>query len=235
MRALTPQEIVRVWEAGLTMHALDRALALLRPVLPELDGSALAALPLGRRDAELLALREETFGREVTAGVDCPSCSDRLEFVTTTAALRTPAPPAASALHVLEHDGATIEFRLPDSRDLAVVARAGDADTAARLLLARCVVRGDASAAATREALAHRMLELDPQAEILVELSCPSCAHQWQASVDIGAFLWSEVAGEARRLLQQVHVLASAYGWGEDQVLALGSARRRFYLQLAGG
>src|SRR5438874_158732 len=84
---------------------------------------------------------------------------------------------AGSAMHALDPDGATIEFRLPDSRDLALAARAADAEAAAGVLLARCVLRGDMSAAAAREALAQRMLEVDPQAETLVDLTCPSCAH----------------------------------------------------------
>jgi hypothetical protein len=38
----------------------------------------------------------------------------------------------------------------------------------------------------------------------------------------------------ARRLLYDVHALASAYGWSEDEVLAVSPARRRCYLEMAG-
>ena len=44
------------------------------------------------------------------------------------------------------------------------------------------------------------------------------------------AFLWDEVDVRARRLLDEVHALAGAYGWSEQRILALSEARRRAYL-----
>ena len=51
---------------------------------------------------------------------------------------------------------------------------------------------------------------------------------------DIGAFFWSEIDAWAGRILQQVHVLASAYGWSERDVLALSPVRRQLYLGMVG-
>ncbi len=34
----------------------------------------------------------------------------------------------------------------------------------------------------------------------------------------------------AKRLLSEVHALASAYGWSEREILGLSVARREFYL-----
>jgi hypothetical protein len=63
-------------------------------------------------------------------------------------------------------------------------------------------------------------------------LTCPQCAHQWQAPLDIVSFLWSEVHAWAIRLLREIHELASAYGWSEAEILALSPWRRRAYLEL---
>ena len=38
----------------------------------------------------------------------------------------------------------------------------------------------------------------------------------------------------ARRLLPEVHALASSYGWSEKEILALSPARRRSYIALLG-
>jgi hypothetical protein len=87
--------------------------------------------------------------------------------------------------------------------------------------------------ATVRDALARRMGELDPQADVHTRVVCPECAHAWQAVFDIVSFLWAELDGWAQRFLRDVHVLASAYGWREDDVLALSPWRRQIYLQLA--
>jgi hypothetical protein len=42
--------------------------------------------------------------------------------------------------------------------------------------------------------------------------------------------VWREFAALARRLEDEVHVLASAYGWTESEILALPDSRRRRYV-----
>lgn len=230
MRSLTSLEIVRVWEAGVSLHGLDRALLMLQAAEPERDGESLAALSIGARDAQLIALRERMFGRELAMQARCPACGDELELAVTTDELRAGVS-TGQAPFSFEYAGVTLVFRLPDSRDLAAAAQADDG---ASELARRCLVRGEANDANAIEALAQAILDADPQAEVLIDLACPACAHIWQSTLDPGAFVWSELAAEARRLLQQVHVLASAYGWSEEAVLRLGPARRRVYLQMAG-
>ena len=88
--------------------------------------------------------------------------------------------------------------------------------------------------APVRAEVARRMSELDPQAEIALRLGCPCCAQDWTILFDVAEHLWQEVDAWARRLLSEVHVLASFYGWSEAEVLALPPRRRRFYLEAVG-
>jgi hypothetical protein len=81
-------------------------------------------------------------------------------------------------------------------------------------------------------ALAAEMAARDPQAEILLDLTCPACGTPWQALFDVAAFFWAEVAAEAKRLLREVDALARAYGWREADILALSPRRRQAYLEL---
>jgi hypothetical protein len=46
------------------------------------------------------------------------------------------------------------------------------------------------------------------------------------------AFFWEEIDVWAERTLSDVHRLASAYGWSESDILALGPRRRQRYLAL---
>ena len=72
----------------------------------------------------------------------------------------------------------------------------------------------------------------DPMAETILSLDCPACGYAWEETIDIATFLWSEVEARAKRLLVEVHTLASAYGWSEQEILSLSEPRRSVYLQM---
>jgi hypothetical protein len=81
-------------------------------------------------------------------------------------------------------------------------------------------------------AIAQRLAEADAGAEMQLALACPNCRHAWQTPFDIVSYLWAEIEAWARRLLDEVHVLASAYSWPEREILGLTPWRRRAYLEL---
>ncbi|HEV7822061.1 MAG TPA: hypothetical protein VGO84_12850, partial [Burkholderiales bacterium] len=74
------QALIGCWEHGRTRHPLDRALLLHAAAAPDADPDTLADRPLGERNAALLRLRQRVFGDAVKSCVDCPACSERLEF-----------------------------------------------------------------------------------------------------------------------------------------------------------
>ncbi|MEU9120275.1 hypothetical protein AB0C96_10500 [Streptomyces sp. NPDC048506] len=74
--------------------------------------------------------------------------------------------------------------------------------------------------------------EADPAAELTLHIACPECGATTPAELDIAAYLWTELDAWARDVLLDVHLLASAYGWSEPQILALSPLRRRYYLEL---
>ena len=43
--------------------------------------------------------------------------------------------------------------------------------------------------------------------------------------------LWSETSHLAQRMLNDVHLLADAYGWPEASILAMSAQRRQFYIE----
>jgi hypothetical protein len=134
-------------------------------------------------------------------------------------------------------------FRLPTSRDLARIAvQAGERDAAPQLLNLCLVGReaaegledtGPAKAWSEEELelIGSRLAQADPLAEILLDFQCPACQESFEEALDLASFFWSELEGRARRLLLDVHALASAYGWSEAEILALSQPRRNFYLR----
>jgi len=243
MRPLSAQEVIEVWEAGENQHLVDRALTLLVAACPEQTRDELAALSVGRRDASLLTLRARTFGPRLKSFIECPRCSERLEFELAVSDLLVVDPEVLEAEYELLAGDLRMHFRLPDSRDLAALLDCRDVEAAYEMLVQRCVQRAtsDGSPVDCSELpaeaitkLAGRMAECDPQADVLLDLRCLECDHEWRAPFDIAVFFWSELASRARRLLDEVHSLALAYGWREGDVLSMSARRRKHYLEMVG-
>ena len=236
MRVPSEAQLLALWEQGLRRHPVDRALLLCAWARPDIAGAGLAALPLGAVNAALLRLREACFGAGIEAYVDCPRCGERLGLVLDARELLAG---AAEGDGRADLELAGLRFRVPCSRDLAVVAgTAGDGEAAAhRLLELCCLEAGNLPSGQLVELLAEvepGLAALDPAADISLALACESCGHGWAADFDIGALLWEEIEARARGLLAEIHGLARAYGWTEPEILALSPERRATYLELAG-
>jgi hypothetical protein len=72
-------------------------------------------------------------------------------------------------------------------------------------------------------------------ADIELNFDCAACGHGWLDYLDIGTFFWEEFDRQAHRILNDVHRLAWAYGWDEQRILAMSSARRAAYLERCDG
>ena len=241
MRALSPADCLTLWESGRSLHPLDQGLLAVHTAFPDARREPLADWPLGRRNRALAELRCACFGRWLRGWTACEQCHENLEFeVDGNALSETGATHPDPFVHV---DGRS--FRLPTSRDLSRLVGERDPSSAARKLLELCLAadsqdHSDTEETATDpvwteaqiEAVGERMAQADPLAEILLDFECPMCGSSFQQSLDLATFLWSELEGRAKRLLLDVHTLASAYGWSETEILALSTARREFYLEM---
>jgi hypothetical protein len=233
-------DLLAIWEQGEGERTAGRALALLAGAAAGPDGVDPGAVPVGRRDASLIALRESLFGSRFTGVTSCPACGEEIELTFDASEVRRSEAGAGGTFH-LGAAGYEVTFRLPTAADLLAIEKTGALDSARAQLFARCLAGAlydgqPVPAAAVPdqviEAVAARMAELDPQADVAFDLDCPSCAHGWREPFDVVTFLWSEVAAWARRLLADVHALASAYGWSESEILRLTPVRRNAYLEM---
>ncbi|MFT3815305.1 MAG: hypothetical protein QM740_18335 [Acidovorax sp.] len=237
MRVLDAAELLSLWERGTPRHALDRAVLLAAAARPDWPADAIADLPLGAIGASLLRLRAANFGPRMDAHADCRHCGERLAFALDVAELLRDAPPeeaTGGTAHVAEIAG--LRIRAPSLRDLAAVADLAPED-AADALLARCMLAGQPVAmdAATRAQVDEALEALDPLADLAFTLNCVGCGQEDMVQLDTAALLWDEISARAGALLQEVHRLASSYGWSEKQILALSPARRAHYLALVEG
>jgi T4 bacteriophage base plate protein len=241
MRSLSAHHILQVWEIGQSQHPVDRALTLLSFACPDQTVTQLASFSIGQRDACLLTLREMTFGSQMNSFAECPQCHERLEFTINVADIRIPVVEPQVQEYSLTVEGLELQFRLPNSWDLATIVNFQEVNAASSQLIECCLLQAsrDGVTVAYKELpseaiakLASQIAEYDPQAEILLDLNCPACNHCWQVLFDIVAFFWTEISTQAKRLLYEVHQLARVYGWREADILSMSAMRRQFYLDL---
>jgi hypothetical protein len=238
-----PRTLLDVWESGLSQQPQHKILTILEAFLEGCSRSDIAAMPVGRRDSALLDLREQMFGPVLATVVKCPDCGERLEADVAVADIRAPAANDLGKVRTFSADGHRIAFRLPKVDDLIAIPADSAVAEARALLLRRCVIEAYDEAGRAIEphelpepvvrGLSARMASLDPQADISLSLKCPACSVVFAALLDVASFLLSDLHMWAQRMLREVHALASAYGWGEEEILALSPARRRIYVEMA--
>jgi hypothetical protein len=240
---LTGQTLLDAWEEACAAEPAARPLVLLSAAEPGRSWDALAAEPLGRRDARLGTLREAMAGAMLDATTACPECGEVVEVHFDGRAVWAAGGGAVGSAEVgvtaeveVAVEAGTVVCRAPSTADLLAAAHGPDPE---RALFERCIVASPVEPAAlspqARAAVEAALADADPGADMELSLSCPTCLAAWSAPFDLAAFVWAEVEHAARCTLAEVDVLARAYGWREPDVLALSPWRRRRYLELARG
>lgn len=211
---------------------------------PEVPPDQLVNLSIGQRDGLLLSLREQIFGSQLVSQAVCPKCGDRLELMFSVSDIRAAAEIEPAPVLLIKVEDYEVQYRLPTSLDLGAVAGQSDLTRMQQQLLNRCLISAHYKDEALEmselptgivSTVLEEMAQADPQADVQLALSCPACNHQWQATFDVVSFFWTEIHAWARRLLREVHTLASAYSWSEAEILAMSPQRRQLYLEMIGG
>lgn len=238
MTSLSHSRLLGIWEQAALQPPARRAFCLLAGVCD--DAQIVAALSVGERDRRLFLLRRELFGEQIEGLTECPKCRSRVEVRFGISEIAGDASPAAGPVPLVA-DGYEIRWRLPTCGDLAELADETAPDRIRERLLERCLlaVRREREEVSLRECpnsaiegVFAAMAMADPLGDIRLDLGCPECGTTWKSAFDIGAYLWRELDVWARRLLRDVHCLASAFGWSERDILAMSSGRRQMYLDL---
>jgi hypothetical protein len=232
--------LLQVWEQGAARGAATRALLLLSAALPQHSRESLGEITIGARDAHLLTLRRAVFGQDLHCLAKCPACGEHGELYFSVDDIRADFAPHGET-HRVESCGYSVQFRMPHSADMIALASEPDCKVAVERLLARCVldvtheseqVKTSCLPANVVASIELRMSEIDPQADVEIDITCPGCGIRTRTPFDIVKHLWVELDHWVRTVFREIHAIACAYGWTEGEILALGQTRRRAYLDL---
>jgi hypothetical protein len=225
---LAAGNLLEIWEQSRDCSAVHRNLHLLAAALPDHDRDALARFDLALRDWHLLRLYAEWFGSWLDGYIDCPSCGERLEIRLDAKVIGAECP--AAPVPYVSRDGR--RFRLPNSADLIAIAGVRDSEAAARQLFERtCLDRAtDAHDPTLYDEVDEGLEALASDRTVRIDVSCELCGHGSSHALTPAEFLWTAIATRATTLMDDIHRLASSYGWSERDILEMSEVRRRAYV-----
>jgi hypothetical protein len=254
LRSPNSDDEVFLLETGESLHPAQRTTALLArcltrlgPLSPVTTQTA-ASLTAGDREALLLHLRRLIVGERLQSVLDCPNpdCGEKMDLDLRVSDLLLPPYSHAQERYettITENDSNyRVRFHPPTGahqEEAASLARS-DPQAAADLLLRLCVERvatEDGQSVETLpplviERLPTIMGESDPQAELMLNLTCPVCNHDFSALFDTATYLFQELHIRARHLYGEVHLLAFYYHWSEAEIVGMTARKRHLYLDL---
>lgn len=232
------QEILMLWEHGSDRSALSRTMALCSAANPEATWEELEHRPLGLCHLDLLRLRRRLFGATMLSYADCEECGAGNDVHVSVDSLMLEAHPRPRTVELGDYE---LELRPLTYSDVALALQqpvGEQRDWLARRAVVEALRDGNGTDPSelppeALELVSKACDELDPMASIELVLACAECGHRWSAPLDVADYLWHEVQNHARRQLDEIALLARAFGWTEREVLSLRPARRRAYVERA--
>jgi hypothetical protein len=237
-RSASDAALLDVLDRGDGLSPPERAILLAHAADLNIDAGILS---LGARNRLILGLHRELFGPTIEAYDTCRHCRAATSFEVSCAALDQFGARRGEDeidLRVGEYD---VVCRPPTGADLVNAASATGTPSAKDVLIESTILRArrggepvsvNALPPDVVSEVGRAVAEADPLAELALTVTCEACGCSWDTVLDIPDFVWQELRDWGRRLLWEVHVLATAYGWPEGEILTVPPRRRRVYLGL---
>jgi len=226
MAAPSATDLIAAWDPASRAPPHRR----LSTLLASCEGAdAVAADTLGMRNQRLLRLHRDLVGGALEARVTCAHCATESEFELPAEAILAAPPPAPDARVRVRYGGRTVTVRLPRIADIETLS----APDLRRAIIERCRTgTGGPVPADLAKKLGRKFEALDPAANIVVNIACSGCTRPIAASVDLARFVARDLDRVLDSLLRDLDVIASAYGWSEQAILAMPPQRRRRYVAM---
>lgn len=204
------------------------------------DLDTLWALSLAERVGALVRIVHEAIGGDnIVLLLRCSACSEALELEV----------PCKWLLEEAEHGhreseaeitlgvSRTVRVRRPtgaDQRKWQARMYADEEEAADSIVHSLIVQTSDTQPELSDDDIQHiaeQMAAFDPLPALQIATVCPACETEVTVPVDLEAHLLARLRECQHALLAQIHLLAAAYGWHEEEVLAIPAHRRKEYLR----
>ena len=215
------------------------AVRLLDALLVDLPGAAVVSggaseLIAHDRDRLLASVYVRNFGLTVESTVNCTACDEAFDLSFNLKELEDDIVSDGAEIEA-EEDGSFrlpsgLQFRLPRGED-EISVQALPIDEAAAALLRKCLADGG-KLNGEGEELQLAMEAIAPVMDLALSASCPECGHIENMQFDLQHYLLTLLLQARERLLHEIHRLATAYGWGLNEILGLPRSQRQLLVRL---
>lgn len=199
-------------------------------------------LPVGDRIALILQLRKITFGSILHCTIQCPNCTNTLSIDLQVDSLLQHPNPNPQTTYPLKLENYSITLRPLNGSDLEALTLNQTPPTLvavnlAEKLLRSCILSSDPALpellnSQFQEQLSLTLSQIDNQADLTLNITCPCCNKIFQTSLDVEDFFFQEVASRYPQLEREIHWIALHYHWSEKNILSLASSKRKRYVEL---
>lgn len=222
--------------AARTTELLDRVATLADGSASNSNRELVRQLTVGDRVALMLHLRRLTFGDRIECIVTCPACSAEMSVELSVGRLLLQPPQhEPSAETEVRVGDLLLKVRPVTGADVEALATS-EGTSLAESLVRSCVISSDRPLPQISPEIvagvSAELEEIDPQADIVLDLACPSCGHQFKTPFFIEDFMLREIRSRTRQIESEVHWIAFNYHWSEDDILSLPVRARSRYVDL---
>lgn len=199
------RRLLDVWERVAVLARPGKEVAIVAAVTGD-PAEQCARLPVGDRDRVLMSLHARIFGNRYDCETRCPVCGAQMGFEFASGDLALDPVIVDSESLTLTEGRVVVKLRLPSSADIAACV---SSDHPAERLFRRCVkvqsspahsrgqMRTGNLPASLRQSAIERLAALDPYADLMFELECPSCAHDAKVMFDPVVALLAQAGQDA--------------------------------------
>ncbi len=234
------REMTGVEEQRISNTTTSDAIGLIQQLLVGSGADALAADEVGEltaweRDRLLAAVYTRHYGMRIDSTSNCVRCEAPYDVDFNLAALMDNLAPKPQP--AIEHLGSqvfqldNVRFRLPTGNDECAVLGLPPQQAESELWQ-RCIIDAEKLDKQTAADIQNAMQALAPVVNVELDARCPECGHEQTVQFDLQRFLLTALVNDRKRLLHEIHTLASAYNWRLSEILNLPRSERRGFVTL---
>jgi hypothetical protein len=198
---------------------------------------AIRQLTLGDRAILIIQIRAALLGEKIHALLNCPFCKESLSFELSSKSLAPQSIANPVVAYPLKFENFLLMVKPVTGAVLEAIAESSSINYSIEQLARLCIV---SSKPVLPEKLSDELLatvssklrEIDPQADIVLNLVCPVCNRPFQVPFEIEEYFFNEMAGRLGQLEREIHWIALNYHWSEKEILSLPIAKRKRYIEL---
>jgi hypothetical protein len=198
---------------------------------------AIRKLSLGDRAILIIQIRATLLGDKIQALLKCPFCKESLSFELSSKSLIQQSRVKPLVAYPVEFENFLLMVKPVTGAVLEAIAESSSSNNSLEQLAKLCIVSSKPALPEKPSdeliaTIGSKLREIDPQADIVLNIVCPVCNRPIQVPFEIEEYFFNEMAGRLGQLEREIHWIALNYHWSEKEILSLSITKRKRYIEL---